>query len=105
MKDVYMNDSSIKISIHGYERLKERNGWNRKTADRMIKRIYFNGSHPDDLRGFIKQWIERKGFGDSETNEYIVYGDYIYIFKNKVLATAYNIPCRAQIKKLYKKCA
>lgn len=96
--------SRIKISTHGYERLKERNGWSRKTADRMIKKIYINGEHPNDIKGFKKQWIEKKGYYDSDYKEYIIYGDYIYIFKNMVLITAYNIPCRAQIEKTYKKC-
>ncbi len=95
--------SSIQICDHGYERLKERNGWSKKTAKRMINKVYLNGKHPDELKGYLKQWFLNKGRYESEIDEYIVYGDYMYVFKNKVLITAYNIPCRERIKQIYKK--
>lgn len=93
---------SVYISQHAYKRMRQRNGWNRKTADRMIKRIYSDGLRSDEFKGYAKRWFENRT-NKSPQEECVLYGDYIYIFKEHVLMTAYPLPCREQVLRHYKK--
>ncbi|MCR4610575.1 MAG: hypothetical protein K5644_01630 [Lachnospiraceae bacterium] len=99
---VVREDTYVHISEHAYKRMKERNGWNRKTANRMIKRIYINGQRPDEVKGYIKIWIVHKLGQVRENDEYVLYGDYVYIFNNNVLVTSFRQPCREKVLKHYK---
>ncbi len=64
---------SLHISRHAYLRAKERVGWNRKTLDRMIGKIYGNGERLNPL--------------SSSTSETILYGNLHFIFKEDTLVT------------------
>lgn len=47
----FENDGTIYITAHAYERMKERNGWNAKTAERMAAKIYENGKDTRNITG------------------------------------------------------
>ena len=89
--------NTIIISKHAYQRIKERNGWNKKTADRMIKKIYVDGLRKEQIKGYKKQWFMHKEDSSDKNKEYVVYGDYVYIFSNNVLITTFPMPCRQKI--------
>jgi hypothetical protein len=85
------------VTEHAYARMKERNGWNKKTATRMVTRIYKNGTRPEQVKGYLKCWINSKReYGNAE-NEYILFGDMLYIFRGKVMLTVIHTPPRAII--------
>ncbi len=90
------------ITEHAYKRIRKRNGWSKKTINRMIARIYVNGLRPDDVKGYKKKWIIHKTSRDEKNDEYVLYGDYIYIFNNRVLLTSYSLPCKERVLKRYK---
>lgn len=103
MLEVEVNDmEELIISEHAYKRIRQRNGWNRKTTDRMIKRIYLNGLRIDEIKGYAKKWFSHKQSNRSLEGEYILYGDHVYIFNGNVLITSYQLPCREQVMKHYK---
>lgn len=94
-------NSEVRISRHAYQRMKERNGWNHRTADRMAVKIYQKGIRAEDKKGYIgvlarkcdnyhKQRGERK-------SEYIIYGKQIYVFSDKVMVTVLTEPKRSSL--------
>lgn len=75
---------TISISEHAYLRLKERNGWNGNTARRMVPRIYREGRRDVCSKGYLKQWVKSKeDIYYDNVSEYVVYGDVLYIFREK----------------------
>ena len=47
------NSKAIVISEHAYMRMKERNGWSRKAAARMIDKVYQKGLRPEQVKGYL----------------------------------------------------
>ncbi len=90
--------TGVILTDHAYDRLKERNGWGRATAERMAERILAKGTRSEDVKGYLKPYVQKKAF---EAEEYagdavvVLYGDIIYIFTRKnVLITAYPAPTK-----------
>lgn len=87
----------ISISKHGYMRLKERNGWSKKAADRMIFKVYTEGLRPEDVKGYLKGWINRKCEYDKENKEFVLFGEKLYIFDERMMITVLPVPSRAYL--------
>lgn len=85
-------DGIIYISEHAMQRLWERNGWNRKTALRMIKKIYDNGIHMENVKKNVKKWLEAQLDMSAKGYYYIVYGQFAYLFNYNTLVTLIHIP-------------
>ena len=94
-----MNNTEIKITKHAYDRLKERNGWNRKASDRMIMRVFTEGLRSESIKGYVRIWLKEYGYSDA--SNYILYGKSIYIFKDNYLITGFPIPNREAVKNRY----
>lgn len=80
-------EDCIYISRHAFDRMRERNGWNKKTSLRMIKKVYDTGLNPDEVKGEYKSWIKERAKKHPEVIMKF-YGQMLYIFDNKVLVTA-----------------
>ena len=89
----YENDA-VYISEHAFKRIKQRVGWNRKTALRMIERVYSKGLKGNQLKGYPSIWISQRPEKFADFEEIILYGNHLYLFSNKVLVTVYHIPSR-----------
>lgn len=76
----------VYISRHAFDRMKERNGWNRKTSVRMVRRIYDCGILPDDVHGPYRNWVQHRKKKDPKAT-YRFYGQNLYVFDNNVLIT------------------
>ena len=79
-------EDCIYISRHAFDRMRERNGWNKKTALRMVKKIYDNGLNPGDVKGEYQSWVRDRAKKHPEVIMKF-YGQMLYIFDNKVLVT------------------
>lgn len=91
-------ENCIYISGHAFERLKQRNGWNKKTALRMVKKVYDNGTSQEEMAGYIRKWLDYKDAIHKEENSYFkIYGKYVYVFNSSVLLTVLKIPTKAGI--------
>ena len=92
-----MEDNLIRITEHAYCRMKQRNGWNRKTADRMIDRIYDNGKRMEQVKGYVKLWLKDKVSTDPYGNDFVLYGQTVYVFRENALITVLHIPTREYV--------
>lgn len=80
----------IYISDHAFKRMKERNGWNKKTSLRMIKKVYDNGNRSSEMKGETKKYVLKREVYHPE-DEYVMYGQNLYIFKSNVLVTVFPV--------------
>ncbi len=89
--------NGVILTDHAYERLRKRNGWGRSTADRMAERIFDKGVRADDVKGYLKPYMQKKALeaGGNKIGDIVLYGDFIYLFtKQNVLITAYPVPTK-----------
>lgn len=81
------DEDCVYISHHAFDRMKQRNGWNKKTSLRMIKKVYDNGLTSAEAPAEYRTWLRKKEKKEPETT-YKLYGDMVYVFNNRVLITA-----------------
>ena len=85
------------ISKHAYARMKERNGWSKKTATRMIQKVYQNGLRPDQIKGYLKGWVNNKAGYSKEGEEFVLFGEKLYIFSGNTMLTVLPVPTRGYL--------
>ena len=85
-------EDKIEVSRHAYERLHERCGLSRKAATRMAEKAFYTGMTHSDTRGQINRWITSLYFNNKNANNIRLYGNFAYIFCNKILVTVLEIP-------------
>lgn len=79
-------EDCIYISNHAFKRMRERNGWNRKTALRMVQKIYDNGLEPEDVPSEYRGWTMHEKMVHPE-KLFKFYGEMLYVFADSVLLT------------------
>lgn len=89
----------IVVTKHAYDRMKERNGWNRKAANRMAKIVYSEGLRPQQVKGYLKLWLNKKYDLCNEGDDYILFGERLYIFNGKTMLTVLPVPTRSYLLK------
>lgn len=94
-RDKSIGDDCVFISRHGFDRMRERNGWNKKTALRMVKKVYDEGLSPDEVKGEFRPWVKQRA-EKHPSGDLKFYGQSLYIFENNILITV------LQAMKLYK---
>lgn len=87
----------LAITKHAYRRMKERNGWNKKAATRMVSRIHNDGMRPDQVKGYLKGWVNSKYEYSNEGDEYILFEDKLYIFNGMTMLTVLPTPTRSDL--------
>lgn len=85
-------EDKIEVSRHAYERLHERCGLSRKAATSMAEKAFYTGMKHSDTRGQINRWITSLYFNNKNANNIRLYGNFAYIFCNKILVTVLEIP-------------
>lgn len=85
-------EDKIEVSRHAYKRLHERCGLSRKAATRMAEKAFYTGMKHSDTRGQINRWITSLYFNNKNANNIRLYGNFAYIFCNKILVTVLEIP-------------
>ena len=96
-----MNDyeRNIVLTRHAYLRMKERNGWSKKASERMAARIYLEGLRPEQVKGYLKGWINKKCSKSSQGNEFVLFGEMLYIFNGRTMLTVLPTPPRGVVLK------
>lgn len=82
----------MRVSNHAKERLKERNGFNKKCSMRMAKKAFSDGITHSQTKGNLNKWITSLYFKEERANNIRLYGDKAYIFCGDVLVTVVQIP-------------
>ena len=90
-------NNSLVISRHAYTRMKERNGWNKKAASRMVQKVYTEGLRPEQVKGYLKGWINNKADYAKEGNELVLFGEKLYIFNGNTMLTVIPTPSRSYL--------
>lgn len=89
---VDQTEDKIEVSRHAYERLHERCGLSSKAATRMAEKAFYIGMKHSDTKGQINRWITSLYFNNKNANNIRLYGNFAYIFCNKILVTVLEIP-------------
>ena len=92
-------EECLVISKHAYLRMKERNGWSKKTSTRMIRKVYQEGLRPEQIKGYLKGWVNNKADSSQEGNEFILFGEKLYVFNGNTMLTVLPIPSRGYLLK------
>lgn len=80
-------------SNHAKQRIKERCGVSKKSADRVAALALERGVEKENTKGSLRKWLDNKYAADKNDGKIVVYGDKAYIFSNQnVLITCLQIP-------------
>jgi len=86
---------------HANERARERIGWHRRTLDRMLERVFYDGlglgDCPRRLHEFIAASVTAEACGLTR-----IYGEHLYVFASDrpnvvVLKTVYPLPAALKL--------
>ena len=94
-------EDNVRISEHAALRMRQRQGWNKKTAVRMVKRIYNEGQRPNEVKGYLRNWVLKKSSEGGRESECILYGDYLYIFRSQTLISVIHAPSKHRAESYY----
>lgn len=82
----------MEITIHAYEKAKERFKWKNKVLDKMALKALNEGMSHKDTKSRLNKYISRKWKMYKHCNNTRIYGENIYFFKDDVLITLYRLP-------------
>lgn len=81
----------ITISHHAFIRAKERLGLNPDAFKRIVAMAFAYGTQQQETRGKLNHYLKAICF-EHPTNDIRLYGENIFIFKEGVCVTVYQIP-------------
>lgn len=85
----------VQLTNHAEKRLKERNGLNKKSMQRIADRAYDKGVPRKKTKGRLRKWIDKAYYKTETPMDVKLYGDKLYIFTadgNKALVTVLFVP-------------
>lgn len=84
---------TVTVTKHAQERLKERNGLSKASANRMAKRAYMEGVPYIAMKGRLSKWVTKsvKG-GLAPVKDARLYGDKLFLFDGTTLITVLQVP-------------
>ena len=80
------------VSNHAEMRMKQRNGLNKKSCERISKKALEKGIRHNQTKGRLNKWVTSLYFNNQKANNIRLYGDKAYIFCGEVLVTVLQIP-------------
>lgn len=80
------------VTEHAKRRLKERNGLNSKSIDRIAEKALNNGIRHNQTKGRLCKWVTSVFFRNTNINNIRLYGDKAYLFDDEKLVTVLQIP-------------
>jgi len=80
----------IQISLHAYDRAKQRYGLSEKSFKRLAEKAYDLGKRQTDLKGKLKKYVCY--LAKEYKSVPVLYGTFLYFFKNDRLITTYQLP-------------
>ena len=86
------DEDILYISDHAMDRLKERNGWSRKTSLRMMKKIFGEGLSPEQMKGTFRTWAMHRQENAKKDEKFLAYGERLYVFNRNTLVTVLPFP-------------
>lgn len=79
-----MNEYTIRVSEHALDRIRERSGINKKSAQKLAERAYANGVKHSEVKGSLNKYIASICFKHKHKGTDIrLYGDKVFIFSKR----------------------
>ena len=94
---------TIYISDHAFMRMKERCGFNKKTAIRMVEKAYEKGTDISNVKDYLSTWAKKQELRLEEGERAILYGDFVYRFCYDTLVTVIHKPQKGKVQNIYGK--
>lgn len=94
---------TIYISDHAFVRMKERCGFNKKTAIRMVKKAYEKGTDITNVKDYLSTWAKKQELRQEDGERAILYGDFVYRFCYDTLVTVIHKPQKGKVQNIYGK--
>lgn len=91
----------IILTDHSIEQAKVRFKWNKDSLERMATKAFEEGILHKDTKGQLNRYINKLYLKYEVCNNIRIYGEVVYLFKNGLLITLYQIP--NEFKKYLKK--
>ncbi|WP_294203117.1 hypothetical protein [uncultured Chryseobacterium sp.] len=85
-------EDKVLITIHAYERARERYRWKKVTLIKMAQIAFKEGVKYSDTKGELKKFINKVQQNNQKVNNIRLYGQDIYFFDDNVLITLYQLP-------------
>ena len=82
----------ISVTKHGAMRMRKRTGINKHAVERMATKVYEAGTRFADTKGRLHRYIESIDGPVNIGNELVVYGQFLYIFRERCLITVWPLP-------------
>lgn len=82
----------VTITKHAYNRARKRLSWRPETLERMAKRALRKGIKHDDADKILDQFFIKTYKNQYKANNVRIYGENVYIFKDRVLLTIFRAP-------------
>ncbi|MGI6501662.1 MAG: hypothetical protein ACOX1S_12490 [Anaerostipes sp.] len=61
----------------------------------MIEKVYTNGLRPEQVKVYLKSWVNKKSQNDIEGKEFILFGEKMYIFCEEIVLIVLQTPTRS----------
>ncbi|MDF2534021.1 MAG: hypothetical protein K0R18_178 [Bacillales bacterium] len=84
----------VVMTEHGEQRIKDRLGLSKKTADKTAQKALDFGVSHSETKGSLKKLIDGLYLREKKANNIKIYNRNIYLFKDVVLITVINLPNR-----------
>lgn len=82
----------VKVSRHAFQRIRERCGLNKKSAERLAQKAFDNGIRHGQTKGNLYKWVTAQYFKNENIDNLIIYGDNLYLFDGYTLVTVFRVP-------------
>lgn len=91
----------INITEHAYQRAKERLNLNADTLKKLCALAYCYGKQQHETKGALLKYLQRRK-DEHLPNEFRIYGDNLFIFKQTLLVTVYRLPNEVNKKQYFR---
>ena len=85
-------DPLVIVTNHAAKRFKQRVGLPKTACQRHAEKAFIDGLRHTDVRGSAKRYLDKLFLEHRTANNMRVYGQFVYLFKGKVLVTVLNLP-------------
>ena len=84
---------SVVVTKHAMRRMKERMGLPRSAVQRTADRAWEHGTHHADANNRLgRKWLDAVYFKERKANQMRIYGEFLYLFRNRKLLTVLLVP-------------
>lgn len=85
----------IRVSLHAYDRAKQRMGLNKKAIERLASIAYYKGIKLEEVRGSFLRYIQEH-FKYQKNHNVIIFANMVFLYDREFLVTVVHLPAKYQ---------